>query len=324
MGEAVETAQSRVAVIGAGAIGVAFAAVFGDAGATVVIAEPDAARRDGLTDALASHHGAMVTAGLALQAAPATVKAVADAADAVNRADLVIEAGPENLAAKQSLFSLLLEATEGRETPVPIATASSAITVSRILPQPERRARCLVAHPANPPSVIRVLEIVPAPETAPAVTARTAALFESAGFAPTILNGEIEGFVFNRLQGALLREAYRLVADGIVDAGGVDRLVRDGLGPRWALSGPFETAELNTPGGLLAHAARMGEAYKRMGEARGETNAGWPEALVKTVERQRRAVVPADALPAKARWRARAVAQLIKARNAIAKDAGDG
>ncbi|MEM8853362.1 MAG: 3-hydroxyacyl-CoA dehydrogenase NAD-binding domain-containing protein [Pseudomonadota bacterium] len=324
MGEAVEAAQSRVAVIGAGAIGVAFAAVFGDAGASVVVAEPDGARRDGLAGALASHHAAMVTAGLAREETPAEVNSVAAAGDAAAGADLVIEAGPEDLSAKQNLFDTLLEASEGHPAPVPIATASSAITVSRILPEAHRRARCLVAHPANPPSVIRILEIVPAPETDPAVTARTAELFTSAGFSPTILNGEIEGFVFNRLQGALLREAYRLVADGLVDAGGVDRLVRDGLGPRWALSGPFETAELNTPGGLLAHAARMGPAYKRMGEARGETDAGWPDDLVRTVERQRRAAVPAEALPAKARWRARAVAQLIKARNAIAKDGGDG
>ena len=99
---------------------------------------------------------------------------------------------------------------------------------------------------------------------------------------PVKLAREVEGFVFNRLQGALLREAYCLVRDGIVTAEGVDRTVRDGLGRRWAVVGPFETSALNVRGGVEAHAARMGEAYARMGAERGQHDP-WTTELVERV-----------------------------------------
>ena len=133
------------------------------------------------------------------------------------------------------------------------------------------------------------------------------------------LGHEVEGFVLNRLQGALLREAYRLVDEGVTDVAGVEAAVRLGLGPRWALSGPFETAELNTPGGIRAHAARMGPAYARMGAERGET-VDWREDLVARVERERRAEVAAEALPARALWRAAAVARLVALRDRLMEE----
>ena len=123
----------------------------------------------------------------------------------------------------------------------------------------------------------------------------------------------------NRLQGAVLREAYRLVDEGVAGANDIDHVMRLSLGPRWALSGPFETAELNTPGGITAHAARLGPAYKRMGEARGET-VDWPPELVAKVERDRRAVLPAPDIPARVQWRTRAVAKLVAARDRIQRD----
>lgn len=314
----------RVAVVGAGAIGTAFAAVLADAGIGVVVAEPDAARRARVPDALARGHAAMETAALARGPAATAidrVAAVGSAGEAAAGVDLVVEAGPERLEAKRAIFAELLAAAPAT---APIATASSAITASAILERPADRARAMVAHPLNPPTVLRVLEIVPAPETDPAAVRRAADLFAAAGFAPTVLAREVPGFVLNRLQGAILREAYRLVAEGVVDVEGLDRLVRDGLGPRWALSGPFETAELNTPGGIAGHAARMGPAYRAMGEARGERDCAWPDALVAEVERQRRAVLPADAIPLRVAWREGALARLAAARTAVLAEVPDG
>ncbi len=105
---------------------------------------------------------------------------------------------------------------------------------------------------------------------------------------PVLVRREVEGFVFNRLQGALLREAYCLVRDGVASAADVDRVVRDGLGRRWAVLGPFETAELNTRGGIEAHAEKLGPAYARMGAERGQHDAWTPE-LVAQVARELRA-----------------------------------
>ncbi len=311
--------KQAVVILGAGSIGLSFAAVFSDAGFDVTVAEPDAARRGAVAEGIAAQHQAIALAGLA-RGKSGPVPVMADAAPILPQAALVIEAGPEQLEIKQAIFAGLL-ANCGPETV--IATASSAITMSRILPDAADQARCLVAHPVNPPAVLRLIELVPAPATLPETMARATDLFHAGGFAAITLGHEIEGFVLNRLQGAVLREAYRLVAEGVTDSAGIDAAMRLGLGPRWALSGPFETAELNTPGGIRAHAARMGPAYRRMGEARGEAAAAWPDDLVHRVDRERRRVISVEDLPARVTWRTRAVARMVALRDRLAEGADD-
>ena len=148
------------------------------------------------------------------------------------------------------------------------------------------------------------------------------ASFEKAGFAAVTLGREVEGFVLNRFQSAVLREAYRLVEEGVVDVAGIDNVMRLGLGPRWALSGPFETAELNTPGGIEAHARRMGPAYRRIGEARGET-VDWNEDLVARVAAERAEILAPEHQDERRAWRARAVAQLVAERDRIVSETND-
>lgn len=312
--------QRRIVILGAGSIGLSFAAVFSDAGFAVTLAEPDATRRDAAQAEIAVQDRAMALAGLT-QGKGGSVTVVADPGAALASALMVIEAGPERLDVKQAIFAGLLGAC-GQDAV--LATASSAIPMSQILPDAADQSRCLVAHPVNPPAVLRLIELAPAPATLRTTLDRAAALFGDAGFAAVTLGREIEGFVLNRLQGAVLREAYRLVAEGVTDSAGVDTVMRLGLGPRWALSGPFETAELNTPGGIRAHAARMGPAYHRMGAERGETATVWPDALVAQVDVERRQVVPLDELPARVRWRTQAVARLVALRDRLTKGQDDG
>ncbi|WP_431300234.1 3-hydroxyacyl-CoA dehydrogenase NAD-binding domain-containing protein [Tabrizicola sp. BL-A-41-H6] len=309
----------NVVILGAGSIGLSFAASFADAGFDVTLADPDAARRDAASTGIATQVDAIALAGLRRGGA-GQIDVLPDATAQVRSAALVIEAGPEDLAVKQAIFARLLSDAPADAV---LATASSAIVMSRILPDAADQARCLVAHPVNPPAVLRMIEIVPAPATLVATQTRASALFETAGFTPVVLNHEIDGFVLNRLQGAVLREAYRLVGEGVVDAAAVDAVMRLGLGPRWALSGPFETAELNTPGGIRAHAARMGPAYRAMGEARGETGCLWPDDLVARIDAERRRVIAVEDLPARAAWRAQAVARLVALRDELARDADD-
>ena len=308
--------ESRtVTILGAGSIGVSFAAVFTDCGAHVCLADPDPERRADVAASITVQTKAIETAGLARRH-EGRLTVVDDPGDHLTKADLVLECGPENLQIKQAIFADLVKET-GPEAI--LATASSAITISDILPQKADQRRCLVTHPVNPPAVLRVIELVPAPGTDPAVTAAASDLFSQAGFEAVQLGHEIEGFVLNRLQGTVLREAYRLVEDGVTDVAGIEAIMRLGLGPRWALSGPFETAELNTPGGITAHAERMGDAYRRMGEARGET-VDWNDALVERVNAERRTALPAEAIPARAAWRSRAVARLVAERDRLMKD----
>ena len=115
---------------------------------------------------------------------------------------------------------------------------------------------------------------------------------------------ELEGFVFNRLQGAMLREAYALVRDGVASVADIDRIVSDGLGRRWSVIGPFETVDLNVRGGIAAHAQRMGPAYARMGAERGDRST-WTDELVARVAAERRAVLPLDRWDARVEWRDR-------------------
>jgi 3-hydroxyacyl-CoA dehydrogenase len=306
-----------VFVLGAGAIGTAFAATFRAAGWSVTLCDAAEEARAAASDAVRRHTSSLHRAGHPTSGTPGQVTVVDDIPHS-NTFALAIEAGPERQDIKAALFRTMLDRLG---TDIILATASSAIPMSAILPDPQDQARCLVAHPGNPPSLIRVIELVPAPATLPDTLKRADALFRTAGFDPVALQKEVPAFVFNRLQSALLREAYRLVEEGVVDVDGIDRLVRDGLGPRWALSGPFETADLNTAGGIRGHAERMGPAYAAIGEARGETHARWSPELVTRVEAERRAILPEPDLPKRRAWRETALADLLAARRRLmAKD----
>jgi L-gulonate 3-dehydrogenase len=131
--------------------------------------------------------------------------------------------------------------------------------------------------------------------------------------APVLVRDEVEGFLFNRLQGAVLREANCLVRDGVASVEDVDRVMRDGLGRRWALIGPFETVDLNTRGGIASHAEKMGPAYARMGAERGQDDPWTPE-LVAEVAAQRRAHLPLDAWDERVAWRDEALMRMEQAR----------
>ena len=150
-----------------------------------------------------------------------------------------------------------------------LATASSAITMSRIVPDAAQQARCLVAHPVNPPAVLRVIELVPAPGTLPATLDAGGGAVRGRGLRGGDARPRDRGLRAEPPAGAVLREAYRLVDEGVTDVAGIEAACGWASGPRWALSGPFETAELNTPGGIVAHAARMGPAYSADGRGAG-------------------------------------------------------
>jgi 3-hydroxyacyl-CoA dehydrogenase len=129
------------------------------------------------------------------------------------------------------------------------------------------RARCLVGHPVNPPHLVPLVELCGAPWTAPEAIDRARKVYREIGQVPVTINREISGFVLNRLQGALLAEAFRLVGEGYISAEDLDHTVKDGLGLRWSFLGPFETIELNAPGGIPDYCARYTGFYKELASA---------------------------------------------------------
>lgn len=308
-------ASQNLVILGAGSIGTSFAAAFSDVGWNVVISDPNSMRSQAVKQQVHEHKDAMALAGLVSGFKEGEIDVVAAPEVALKNASLVLECGPEDLSIKREIFAKLLDATSEETL---LATASSAILISQIVTNSEQQSRCIVAHPVNPPSVLRLVELCPAPGTSEYFIEKAKTLFATAGFQSAVLGREIEGFILNRLQGAVLREAYRLVDEKIAEPKDIDNVMRLGLGPRWALSGPFETAELNTPGGIAAHATRMGPAYKRMGEERGES-VEWTPELVERVVLARNEARGNITISERAAWRCRAVAQLVAIRDRLSR-----
>ncbi len=313
MSAAASPAPVRAAIIGGGSIGVAFAVVFCRAGWQVRLHDPDAGRRAAVPGELLDCLHDLQRFGL-LDEAPAAIAARLQVCEsqavAVADADLVQECAPEQAELKRQVFAQLEAAAPPQAI---LASSSSALPASVYASTLASRGRCLVAHPGNPPYLIPVIEIVPAPFTDPATAQRAEALYRQAGLAPVRVRKEVEGFIFNRLQGAVLREAYCLVRDGIADVQDVDTVMRDGLGLRWSFMGPFETVDLNTRGGIASHAIKMGPAYERMGAERGQHDPWTPELVAKVVA-QRRAQLALDQWPARVRWRDRMLMRLRRLR----------
>ena len=307
----------NVAVAGGGSIGVAFALQFARAGKSVRIFEPSPERcalipgeiraRLEMLGAVGLLEGEAAVVAARIEVTPELQSAAADC-------DLVLECVPEVVDIKRELFAQL-ERHVGPD--VPLCSASSALPASSFCSELATRQRCLVTHPGNPPYLIPIVELVPAPFTDAAVVQRCSAYFQQVGMSPVVVQREVEGFVFNRLQGALLREAYCLVRDGVASVEDIDKVVRDGLGLRWSVIGPFETVDLNTRGGIAAHAKKLGPAYERMGRERGQ-NDPWTDELVAKVAAQRRALLPLDQWEARVGWRDQQLMQLAKMRQARA------
>ena len=190
------------------------------------------------------------------------------------------ECAPENLEIKSKLTAKLDEiATDG----IPIGSSTSAIASSLYAADVKGRDRCLVVHPINPPHLIPAVEIVPSEWTTKTVIESVTVLMEATGQTPIVLKKEIEGFVVNRLQGALLSEAFRLLADDVVSYEDIDKAMTDGLGFRWSLMGPFESIHLNAPQGVAQYVERYGPAYSRM-LSNSEIEHNWTMALEQGLE----------------------------------------
>ncbi|MFD2032371.1 3-hydroxyacyl-CoA dehydrogenase family protein [Ancylobacter dichloromethanicus] len=177
-------------------------------------------------------------------------------------------------------------------------------------------ARCLVAHPINPPHLIPLVELIPAPWTATATLDFTRDLMRDLGQSPITLTREINGFVVNRLQSALLGEAFRLVEDGICTPEEVDAAVADGLGLRWCFMGPFATIDLNAANGVAEYCTNLGPMYYGLAREQADPREWTPE-LVGSIEAKMRAQVPAQDLPARRQWRDRFLAAIVAAKRDI-------
>ena len=199
---------------------------------------------------------------------------------AVRDSVYVQESGPEDLDIKKELTKKIDSATEAN---IPIASSTSGIPASLYASDIKGKYRCLVAHPINPPHLIPAVEIVPAPFTSEDITQTVKKLIISIDKEPLELKKEIPGFVVNRLQGALLSEAFNLIKDGISSAEDIDKAVSEGLGLRWSFMGPFQTIHLNAPEGIAGYVKRYEKMYKEMFN---DPDMNWPSVVQLGLEKE--------------------------------------
>jgi L-gulonate 3-dehydrogenase len=315
--------MAKIAVVGAGLIGRAWAISFARAGHEVALADADAgalgkalAFIDEALEELAHHD---LLNGTAPTQVRARIGGGSSLAAALDGASHVQENTPERLELKCEIFAELdrLAAPD-----CVIASSTSALLPSHFTEALAGRSRCLVAHPINPPHLVPAVEIVPAPWTDGAVIERTMRLMIAIGQVPFAIKREIDGFVVNRLQGALLQEAFRLVADGYASAEHVDIAIREGLTLRWSFMGPFETIDLNAPGGVRDYVTRYAGLYDGLFETQ-KWHPDWRGPVLDTIERERRRRLAESVLDERQAWRDRRLMALIAHKRRAASEIGD-
>jgi 3-hydroxybutyryl-CoA dehydrogenase len=229
----------RVAVIGAGLMGAGIAQVFLAAGVPVAVYDPVPAALDALPGRISAGLGLL---GLPNGSFARLLRPGTSIPDAVTQADLVIEAAPEQLEVKRRIFAELDGAAPAGAV---LASNTSAIPIREIARDLPGRGRVIGTHFWNPPALVPLVEVVQAGASDPAAVQTTIALLEWIGMKPVHVAADVPGFVGNRLQHALKREAIALVADGVCTAETVDTVTRFGFGARLGIVGPLEQADLS-------------------------------------------------------------------------------
>jgi L-gulonate 3-dehydrogenase len=306
--------RHTVAVVGTGVIGRSWIRVFARAGCDTRMFDPDVARRD---EALAWAEASVredERLGFCDAGAAAVergrIRACATIDEALEGATWVQENGPEPIESKRSIYADLDEHAEAAAI---LASSTSAQDMSRIAEGLTGAHRCIVAHPVNPPHVIPAVEVVPGRETSADTLAAALAFLRSVGQAPVQMNRYLPGFLLNRLQAALVREAISLIGSGAASADAIDSVVRDGLGLRWALMGPFGTGHTNADGGVGEYLRRYGEAYRSLW-ADLDADPILSASIIDRVHRETEAIYGEDRARTLAAWRDRMVRKIRDAK----------
>ncbi len=297
----------RVAVVGSGVIGRSWTAVFARAGCATSVFDADERQLERALAWLREHS----------LSGSEHVRACSTLEQAVDGAAYVQECGPEQLPLKQSLFAELDRLAPGSAV---LASSTSAFDMRDISEATRHSERCVVAHPVNPPHIIPVVEVLGTARTSPDTIARACELLSAVGQTPVVLKKHVQGFVLNRLQFALLREAVHLLKAGVADAESIDAVVRDGLGLRWALLGPFGVADTNKDDGVRAYIRGYESWITDLMDQLGPTPTFEPELTERIAEALDRARGDVSRAQVRA-WRDRMVLEIrrLKAENPLGK-----
>ena len=303
--------KKKIACIGVGNLGRAWAAIFARAGHDVALYDNAPGAVDAALPAIESSLAAMAEADLVdnVEAAMGRIRKCESFADALQGVDHVQESVIEDVEVKRAVFREL-----DRETPpgAVIASSVSSIPPSEFMANLEGGGRCIVAHPVNPPHLIPVIEVMLGPSTSEQTFEACCAFLRGIGQVPVRLNKEIFGYVLNRLQFALIHEALHLVDGGYISAEDIDNVVKYGLGRRWAFMGPFETNHLNATGGITEYYDKFqGAIGGIIAELHREPHPLNPE-LISRLAVEMESTTPVAEVPARQEWRDRQLMALTR------------
>lgn len=295
--------MTKIACIGVGNVGRAWAVVFARAKHEVSLFDADsAAVRKRALPAVRDTLELLATNEFLHEPVDAVVgrlRVATSVEDAVHDADYVQESVREDAALKREVFSEIADHAPANAL---LASSTSAIMGSEFLGAVAHPERALVAHPVNPPSLIPLVELCGSKWTAQSTLDRARALLEEVGMRPIHVKKEIDGFILNRLQYTLVAEAMHLVGEGYCSPEDIDRVMTDGLALRWASIGPFATAHLNASAGFQGFVDQLGPMMKKMGRD-AKTDYDWDAGLANDIHAAMVQDFPVSEIDRWQRWR---------------------
>lgn len=262
--------DGHILIIGSGLIGRSWAMVFTSGGYKVklydIMEQQITAAMENIGKQMEElEKSGMLRGSLSMQQQISLISGCTDLKSAAEGATYIQECIPENLELKKNLFTQLDLLVSERAI---IGSSTSCLTPTKIFTGLKHVQQCIVAHPVNPPYYVPLVELVPHPETDTTTVEKTYTLMKEIGQSPVKLMREIDGFALNRLQYAIITEAWRLVQEEVISPTDLDLVMSEGLGMRYAFIGPFETAHLNAEG-FKSYCERYGEGIKRVVKAFG-------------------------------------------------------
>ena len=309
--------MEKIAIVGAGLVGRAWAIVFARAGYPVMLYDTNPVTVERSLETVESSLKDLAEFDLIAET-PSVIRARMSIAKSLEEvlagAAYAQESTLENVDVKKKIFADM-DAIAAPSTV--LASSTSTFMTSAFATEVKGRHRCLVAHPVNPPYLIPLVEVSPAAFTAPDVAQRTYDLMLAVGQKPIMMKKETQGFILNRLQWAMMAEAYRLVDDGYVGVEDLDKTLKDGLGLRWSFIGPFEVGDLNAPGGIADYSRRFGPMIYEMDSSAQSNARKWSEELLAKIEKERRQYMQVSDIGARSKWRDRRLMGLMAHKRAM-------